>query len=170
MIKKTKIIISLVVVLVISIPLLYYFIFVVPKKEIAEKCQGYYPYWGNFVDCQGVIAINDGWDMDYLSIKDHIHNYEIARVYNRNQYIYSDNKIFVINKKNIKNSSSDGIKNTYYQELFQNGQLMESSYEVVSDIPTYLVVDTVSGETKAYKTISDVPKDQQIYFNDISTH
>ena len=108
--------------------------------------------------------------MDYLSLRDHVHNYEIARVYHVNQYVFLQDKLFVINRKNIENSSSNGDKVTYYQELFQNGKLTETEYSSISDIPNYLVIDVLSGECKTYKTISDVPKDQQVYFNDISAN
>lgn len=155
--------------LIISVLLAYYFSFVTPKKTVAKKCQGFIPNWADFVDCYGVVTINDGWDMDYLSFKDHINKYEIARVYNQNQYIYTDNKIFVINRKPIENSSSNGNETIYYQKLFQSSQLIEKSYNAISDIPIYLVVDTISGEVQAYKNISDVPENKRAYFIELES-
>lgn len=165
--KITLIIISIIAIVFISGFTIYYFWFTKPEKEIFEKCQGFVPSWADFIDCRGIVSINDGWDMDYLSINDHIHKYEIARVYNQNQYVFAQDKLFVINRKNIENSSSNGDKITYYQELFQNGKLADNSYTKVSDIPTYLIIDTISGEVKAYKNLSEVPVDQQPSFKEL---
>lgn len=100
--------------------------------------------------------------MKYLGLKNNLfHDYTIARVYNREQYLYIDNKIFVINRKNIESISSDGAKITYKQELFQNGKLVYTPYDRISDIPTYLIIDTILGEVKAYSNISDIPIGEQ---------
>lgn len=165
--KNLLIITSIVAIIFIGIFTLYYFWFTKPEKEIAIRCQGFVPNWPSFVDFYGTVTINDGWDMDYLSIRDHIHDYTIARVYNQEQYLYIDNKVFVINRKNIESSSSDGVKTTYNQKLFQNGKLLYTPYDRVSDIPTYLIIDTILGEVKAYKNISDIPIDQQNSFKDL---
>lgn len=165
--KITLIIISIISVIFISGYTLYYFWFAKPEKDIAQRCQGYLPSWMSFIDCHGVVSINDGWDMDYISIEDHIREYEIARVYNVNQYVFVQDKLFVINRKNIENSSSNGDKITYYQALFQNGKLVDNSYTKISDIPTYLIIDTISGEVKAYKDLSEVPIDQQNSFKEL---
>ena len=168
MTKKNLTIISVVLVLVAVVSSAWYLSFIAPKKLVAEKCHGFVPNWADFVDCHGMISINDGWDMDYLSLKDHVHKYEIARVDNQNQYIYENNKIFVINRKAIENSSTNGTKTIYYQELFQNGRLSDNPYGEISDIPTFLVVETISGEVEAYKNITDVPIGQQGYFTEIN--
>ncbi len=146
----------------------YYYFIRIPNKKIAERCIQYDREWANLEDCYGLISLRYGWDIDYYYLLDHIHDYEIARIYNLDQYIYENNKIFVINRKTIENSSSNGIKTTYYQELFQNGKLSDNPYSEISDIPTFLVVDTVSGEVQAYKNITDVPSDQQSYFTKIN--
>ena len=78
--KAILIIFAVLVLLVAGISLVYYCSFIIPKKDIAEKCQGFVPNWTDFIDCQGVVSINDGWDMDYISLKDHVHKYEIARI------------------------------------------------------------------------------------------
>lgn len=163
--KKTTIIIIIVfTTLIIGALIAYYFMFIAPKKDIAEKCQGFVPNWVDYIDCHGVVSINDGWDMDYISLKDHVHEYEIARVYNQDQYIYTDNKIFVINKKIIEGSVSNGKRIKYYQELFQNGELKTNYYDIILDIPTYLIINTVSGEVKAHKDITEVPEVEKSYF------
>jgi hypothetical protein len=64
-----------------------YLLWIAPAKLVAEKCQGLEPRWSDFIDCDGAISVTDNWDTDYLSVKDHVHNYEIARVHNKNQYI-----------------------------------------------------------------------------------
>ncbi|MCE9585115.1 hypothetical protein K8Q94_00640 [Candidatus Nomurabacteria bacterium] len=165
--KITLIIIGAIAVISIGGFILYFFWFIKPEKEIAEKCQGFTLNWTDFIDCHGIVSIHDGWDMDYLSIDDHMHDYEIARVYNQNQYIFSDNKVFVKNLKTIEGSSYDGLKTEYYQRLFQDGEVVRNFYDAVSDIPTYLVVDIVSGEAKAYKAIIDVPEAEKAYFEDL---
>jgi hypothetical protein len=167
MTKKIKIIIAIIAILFIAFLGTHYFMFEYPKIGIAKKCQGFVPTWTDFIDCYGIVSINDGWDMDYISLKDHIHKYEIARVYNQNQYIYINNKIFVINLKNIENSASDGFNTTYYQKLFQGGNLIENEYDSISNIPNYLVIDTENGEVKTYKNIDEVPNSEKKYFEDI---
>lgn len=166
--KKTIIIISSVlVVLAIIISTAYYYSFVVPKEAVAERCQNYMPNWENFIECYGVVVVTDAWDEDYISLKDHIHDYEIARIYNQDQYRYADGKVFVINRKNIEKSSSNGIKTTYYQALFQNNKVVEKPYDNVSDIPTYLIIDTQSGEVRDYKDISEASQSEQDYFREL---
>lgn len=166
--NKTIIIISsIVVVLAIIISIAYHYSFVVPKEAVAERCQNYVPNWENFVECYGVVVVTDAWDEDYLSLKDHIHDYEVARVYNQNQYRYVDGKVFVINRNNIEKSSSNGSKTTYYQALFRNNKVIEKSYDSISDIPVYLVIDTKSGEVQDYKKINEVPQSEQDYFKEI---
>lgn len=165
--KTTLIIVSIVIIIFIGIFSLYYFWFTKTEKEIAARCQGFVPNWPSFVDCYGTVAINDGWDMDYLSIRDHIRDYTIARVYNREQYLYIDNKVFVINRQNIESSSSDEVKTIYNQKLFQDGKLTYTSYDRISDIPIYLIIDTLSGEVKAYKDLNSVAKTEIKYFSEI---
>lgn len=168
--KKITILISILLLLIIGGSLTYYFMFEAPKKGIAERCAGYVPNWQNFIDCHGVIAFTDSWDVDYISLKDHIHDYEIARIYNLDQLIYVADKIFVINRNTIKGTISDSTKTQYYQELFQNGQLETNYYDSISDIPTYLVIDYVSGEVKAYSDINEVPQDYKQYFSEIQNN
>ncbi|OHA58446.1 MAG: hypothetical protein A2571_01550 [Candidatus Vogelbacteria bacterium RIFOXYD1_FULL_44_32] len=146
---------------------LYYFWFVAPEKKIALECQNFVPSWLDFIECSGVVAINDGWDMDYISLKDHVHDYEIARVYDQKQYLFVENKLFVINQKYIENSASDNVEVTYYHKLFQNGKLIENSYGSISDIPTYLIVDTKTGEVKAYKDLMEASEAEKKYFSEI---
>lgn len=166
--KKTLLIITGILLIVfVGLSLVYYFGFVLPEKKIAKECQGFIPGWLDFIECSGVIAINDGWDMDYISIKDHVHDYEVARVYNQNQYVFANKKLFVINRKYIENEASDGKETTYYQKLFQNGKLIENSYNSTSTIPNYLIVETQTGEARSYKNIGEVPQSEQDYFKDI---
>ena len=141
--------------------------FTIPKKTLAERCQNYVPNWQNFIECYGVVVITDAWDEDYLSLSDHVHNYEIARIHNQDQYRYINGKLYVINKKYIENSSSNNIKITYYQKLFQNNKLNENPYDFIYSIPTYLVIDTQSGEVKAYKNIDKAPQLEQGYFREL---
>lgn len=165
--NKITIIVSVVILLVIGLSLAYYYSFVAPKKAIAERCANYVPYWTDFVECYGVVVINDGWDMDYLSIRDHVHEYEIARIYNLNQLVHTEEKIYVINRKIIEGQTSDGIKIEYYQKLFQNDEVVKKYYDSISDIPTYLVIDYKSGEVSAYKNITDVPENDRGYFEQL---
>jgi hypothetical protein len=158
---------SILLLLIVGVALAYYLIIVVSKKEVAERCQGYIPNWSNFIDCHGVIVINDAWDVDYLSLKDHVHGYEIARVHDKNQYVYVDGNIFVINRKIIEGSTSDGARTRYYQKLFQNGMLVTNYYDSVSDIPAYLIIDSESGEVRAFQNIAQVPENKQKYFDQI---
>jgi hypothetical protein len=147
--------------------LAYYFEFVIPEREIAQRCANYVPNWMDFLECHGSIVIQDGWDRDYLTLKDHMHEYEVARIYNLNQYKYTDRSIYVKNRKVIEGSVSDGVKVEYYQRLFQNGKVSRSYYENVSEIPTYLVIDFKTGEVRAYKNIGEAPEDEQVYFIEI---
>jgi|SRR3989339_270104 len=165
--KTTIIIISILLLLIIGGSLTYYFMFEAPKKGIAERCAGYVPNWENFIDCHGVITITDSWDVDYISLKDHIHDYEIARIYNMEQFTYVADKIFVINRKTIKGTISDGTKIRYYQELFQDGQLETNYYDSISNIPTYLVINYVSGEVETYSNIDEAPQEYKQYFLEI---
>ncbi len=167
--KITIIVVSLVTMTFAGLFLLHYFWFTAPEKKIAAECQGFVPAWLDYVDCSGVVAINDGWDMDHISIRDHIHDYEIARVYNQDQYIFAEGKLSVINRKYIENSASDGVETTYYQRLFQNGEIVRHPYSAISEIPAYLSVDTQTGEVNAYSNIDDVPKNDQKYFLEIET-
>jgi hypothetical protein len=163
--KKTLIItFSILVLLIVGAWFSYYYIFEAPKKDIVARCAGYVPYWENFIECYGTIAITDGWLSDYISLDDHIHNYEIAGIDNINQYIHTDNKIFVINRHLMEGSSSDGTRTRYYLDFFQNGKLTTNYYDSISDIPTYLVIDFRSGEVEAYKNIDEVPQEYRQYF------
>jgi hypothetical protein len=165
--RTTLFISSAVVIFAISVSFAYYHSFVVPKKIIAEKCGNYVPNWNNFIDCYGVIVINDAWDVDYLSVRDHIHEYEIARVYNQDEYIHINEKIFIINMSTIEGQVSDGEKIQYSQELFQGGRLVTNYYDSISDIPTYLIVNIQSGEVRAYKNLEDVPPEEQTIFEQL---
>lgn len=162
--KITIIIVSLVILTFAGLFLLYYFWFTAPEKKIAAECQGYIPAWPSFIECSGVVAINDGWDIDYISIRDHVHDYSIAHVYNRNQYVFAEGKLFVINREYIENSASDGVETTYYQTLFQNGKMVDHPYSAISEIPTYLSVDVQTGEVNSYNNIDEVPKENKEYF------
>lgn len=166
--KKTLITtISISVLLIAGAWIAYYFVFEVPKKDVAERCAGYIPDWENFIECYGVISITDGWLSDYISLDDHIHKYEIAGIDNINQYIHTDDKIFVINRHLMEGSSSDGIKTTYYLDFFQNGKLATNDYDSISDTPTYLIVDTKTGEVEAYKNIDEVPQEYRNNFAEL---
>jgi hypothetical protein len=169
--KKTIIIIiSILVLFVFGSLFIYYYIFETPKKVIAERCAGYDPNWETFINCYGVITITDSWDKDYISLKDHIHGYEIARIYNLKQFINNDEKIFVINRKTIEGSVSNGKKTQYYQELFQNSHLVTSNYDSILDIPTYLVIDYRSGEVEVYKNTESIPQKYKKYFLEIQNN
>lgn len=164
--KILSIVIIFVVILAVSY-FVYHYSFIVPKKGIIEKCEGYIPDWSNFIDCYGVVSITDAWDVDYLSLKDHVHGYEIARVYNFNQYLYVDGKLYVINRDIIEGQTSDGKKTQYYQKLFQNGEISIDYYDSLSDIPTYLIVNTKTGDVRAYRDKTEISETEKIYFSDI---
>lgn len=142
----------------------YYQLFVIPEREVAQRCANYVPNWMDFLECHGSIVIQDGWDRDYLTLKDHVHKYEVARIFNLNQYKHTNRNIYVINRKVIEGSVSDGVKVSHYQELFQNGEVSRSYYDEVSEIPTYLVIDFGTSEVRAYKNIGEVPENERINF------
>lgn len=165
--KASTIAAIIVSVLVGVFSIAYYFEFVVPGREIAVKCFGYKPDWMVFLDCHGVITITDGWDMDYISLRDHIHKYEVARVYSLDQYKIVGELLYVINRKTIQGSSSNGVRTLYYQRLFQNGNIIEYSYSNVSEIPTYIVINYKSGDARAYKSIDQAPGDEKSVFSEL---
>lgn len=166
--KKTILIIGAVLVLLlIGVLLAYYYSFVVPKKAIAERCENYVPNWENFIDCYGVISVTDAWDVDYLSLKDHVHKYEIARVYNSEQYSYSEGKIYVTNKNTIEGQTSNGQRTYYYQKLYRNNKISTEYYNSISDIPTHLVINTKTGEVKVYKSLTEASETEKQYFAEL---
>jgi hypothetical protein len=92
----------------------------------------------------------------------------LANIYNLDQYVLADGKMYVKNRKveTYQTTFPDG-KIQYYQDLFQNGDIKTYYYDRLSDIPTYLVIDYISGETVAYKSIADVPPNEKQYFEGI---
>jgi hypothetical protein len=165
--KASTIAVIIVSILVGAVSIAYYFEFVVPEREIVQRCAGYAPNYMDFLECHGVISITDGWDMDYLSLTDHVHKYEVARIYDLKQYIHTDEKIYVINRNTIPRSSSNGSRTLYYQKLFQNGKVVENDYLSISEIPTYLVIDYKSGEVRTYRNIEEVPDAEGSFFAEL---
>lgn len=165
--KYLILIIIVLVLLVLSGIAFYQHYVLVPEKAILSKCPNFEPNWSDFVDCYGIITINDGWDKNYLSLKDRLHNYEVARVYNLDQIVNAGDNIYVINRKTIEGSVSDGSKIQYYQELFQNGKLTTNYYDSTNSIPTYLVINYKTGEVRSYKDINMIPEIEKSYFAEI---
>jgi hypothetical protein len=167
--KKSTILLSCTVltVILIGVVLAYYYIFEFPKRSIAERCAGYIPYWETFIDCSGVITITDAWDTNYISIDDHLHGYQIAEIYNLNQITQKNQKMYVINHAISYGYSTNGVETVYYQQLFQNGRVNRNRYNNVSEIPTYLIIDSNSGEVNAFQNINQVPESEQTYFHEI---
>lgn len=165
--KMACILVALFSAVIITGVLCYNYFIKIPTQIIAERCIGYDPEWEDLEDCYGVISIRTGWDINYYYLYDHIHGYEVARIFSIKQYFRNDGKIFVVNRQTIENASSNDGKTIYYQKLFQNGKVTNNSYNNISDIPTYLVINMQSGEVVVYKNIADVPQSEQSYFREI---
>lgn len=165
--KHKKIIRILLLVSIIIAASGYYYFIKIPTKRISERCIQYDPKWENLEDCYGLISIRYGWDIDYYYLLDHVHDYEVARIYGLDQFVYQNGKILVINRQAVEEGETDGVKAKYRQKTFQNGQLTESSYDDISEIPTYLAIDTVSGEVEAYVSAGDAPAEYRPYFSEL---
>jgi hypothetical protein len=138
-----------------------------PSNDVLDRCIGYNYKWENFIDCYGVVSIRDGWDIDYLYLQDNLRDYDLAWIDDFNQFKVVDNILYVKSREPIPMSLGSGENATYLQKLFVNGELKYFKYESPSEIPLYLIVDTISGEAKAYKTIEDVPEEAREYFGEI---
>jgi len=137
-------------------------------QETAKKCIGYDPNWPLLTDCYGMVSTSQAFDIKGYSLVDHIHNYELAEVDNINQYKYQEGKIYVKNREPFNCSPVDkNGQEQFCHNLFQNGQIRTNYYDSVSDIPTYLIIDSKSGEVQAFQDTAQVPENEQNYFNQI---
>lgn len=138
-----------------------------PDRKIAARCINYSATQPGLIDCFGTISIYDSWDADYLSIDDHVHNYELARIFDLRNFRVAGNKFYVKNEQIIEGYVSDGKKIQYYQKLFQDNQLKTNYYSAQTDIPQYFVIDYKTGEVSAYKDLKSVPANERNYFGSL---
>jgi hypothetical protein len=119
------------------------------KQQIAARCTGYDPQWEGLFDCYGLISIF-GSDQNTYQVQD---NKEpgaiVAEIDNPNDFIIEGYNMYLrdIEPKVTCNNLVPGK----YCGVFQvNGKKVEYDYDTADQVPTYIIINTITGDERFY--------------------
>jgi hypothetical protein len=151
--KKNKLKLIIFGTLIVILSSCYYYIYL-PEKVIRDRCSFVVPKSIEMDDCYGVISINSAWDVGYIYLTDHIHNYQIARVYNINNIKIYNDYLYIINEE-PEFVDTTGSKPLYLQHLFLDGNVSEIKAKNKSELLNYIIVNYKTGNLVAKQKIED---------------
>ncbi len=126
----------------------------------------------DFFDCHNTIAI-DKWLYDQVTIYslwDIQHKYYVVGFRSFDQYRLMNDIMYVVNHSKDSDSyiAFGGIK-YYDEEYFINGEMKTFYHTSIETMPNYFAIDTVTGNVRPYKMLSEVPVAEQSIFQEIET-
>lgn len=122
----------------------------------------------NTLECYVKITINDGWDLDYMYIINHVYKYEIARFKGQNNYKLINETIYIVNSKNLHDSFKEGTVTMYYQSILVDGKVKRFEANNPEDMYKYFIVNINSGDVESYKSLTEMDKEKALIVSSFS--
>lgn len=127
-----------------------------------------------FEDCHNNIAIEISYvSKAHFRLYDITHQYPIVGFKTFDSYRLIADTMYVFNKPKEEVSYSYDIdengKKRYLEEYFVNGEMKFFYYDTIDQMPRYFVIDTITGNVRLYRTLSEASLDEQSIFQEIET-
>ncbi|MDA9475085.1 hypothetical protein XI03_11360 [Bradyrhizobium sp. CCBAU 65884] len=133
-----------------------------------SRCTDYNPQWLGMLDCYGVISIWERDNSGYL-VQNNKHTGPIvAQIKSPNAFVVYANLMYLIDitPKGICNNLVPG---KYCGDFQVNGQPKSYYYDRPEQVPTYLVIDTKTGDERFYANLKDAPVADRAIFERLLT-
>jgi hypothetical protein len=162
--KKETIIISIAVILILGLAFALNSYVSNKNKEVSSRCTNY-DAKNDAVDCYGLISIYANEGPGYtLNLNDPSLDF-IASINNLNEFKVIGNYLYVINKQ--PHTCFDNLTHKYCFDFRVNGKYTGYEYNSISEIPTYLIVDTQNGNENLYVNPQEASSSAQVIFKEI---
>jgi hypothetical protein len=133
------------------------------RQVILDRCTGYDANWLDMVDCYGVISIhwNDNGKYDLVNNVDR--GWTVAEINSPTDFNLETGKIYLISIT-PPGLCAVASRGKYCAEFQVNGEPKELGYASADQVPTYLIIDTKTGDERFYANLNDVPEAERASF------
>jgi hypothetical protein len=137
-------------------------------KKIVDRCADYNPQWLGMLDCYGVISVWQPDNSGYLIQNNSKSGSIIAQIKSADDFIVRSNEMYLIDitPKGVCNNLVPGK----YCGSFQiNGNERTYYYDSPDQVPTYVIIDTKTGDERVYANLADAPQIDRVVFQSLLT-
>jgi hypothetical protein len=133
------------------------------RQVILDRCTGYDANWLDMVDCYGVISIhwNDNGKYDLVNNVDR--GWTVAEINSPTDFNLETGRIYLISIT-LPGLCAVASRGKYCAEFQVNGEPKELGYASADQVPTYLIIDTKTGDERFYANLNDVPEAERASF------
>lgn len=125
-----------------------------------------------FYDCYDNIAIEISYVSDkHFRLYDIKHQYPVIgfKTFDFYQLVGDTMYVFSIPKEGGSYDVDENGKKRYFKSAFVDGEKQFFYYDNADQMPRYFAIDTITGNVRFYRELSEVPRDEQSIFKDIET-
>jgi hypothetical protein len=166
---KKSYVIAIVVVLVACLLLCIQVFYWGPTwKKIVDRCTDYNPRWLGMLDCYGVISVWQPDNSGYLIQNNTQSGSIIAQIKSADDFIVQSNEMYLIDIT-PKSACNNLVPGKYCGSFQINGKAKTYYYDSPDQVPTYLIIDTETGDERSYANLADAPQSDRVIFQSLLT-
>jgi hypothetical protein len=146
-----------------------WFFYVPPSwQQVINRCTNYDPQWLGMLDCYGVISIWQPDNSGYLVQNNKHLGPTIAQIKAVDEFIVRDDQMYLIDitPKGVCNNLAPG---KYCGDFQIDGEPKTLYYDSPEEVPTYLIIDTKTGNERFYANLKDTPEADRALFERLLT-
>ncbi len=134
-------------------------------QKVTVRCINYNPEWRGIVDCYGIISISSD-DGEYFLGRTTEPGPIFAYIKNSNAFTLRDNDMYFVDvtPKGICNNL---MSDKYCANFQVKGESKNYYYDTPEEVPTYIIIDTQTGDERFYAKIEDAPAYDQMIFREL---
>jgi hypothetical protein len=163
---------TFIIIIAVSVTLLIVLVwfFHVPSsgQNVLSRCTDYNPEWLGMVDCYGVVSIWQPNNSGYLVENNAIPGSIIAQIQNQDSFVVRSDRLYLrdITPKGICNNLVPG---KYCGNFQVDGEQKTFYYDSPDRVPTYLIINTKTGDEQFYIKPQDASSADQSVFQELLT-
>jgi hypothetical protein len=141
-----------------------WFVYVPPSwQRVIDRCIGYDPQWRGMLDCYSVISIWQPDNSGYLIINNRRPGAILAQIGAADDFIVESNQMYLVDVT-PKGKCAVPARGQFCRDFQVNGEPKEFGYDNPDQVPTYLIIDTKTGNEHFYANLKDAPASDRAIF------
>jgi hypothetical protein len=137
-------------------------------RQVIDRCVGYDPQWWAMLDCYGVISIWRPDNSGYLILNNVSRGWIVAEISDADNFIMQNNQMYIIDTA-PKGGCAVAERGNFCRDFQVNGETKVFGYKSADAVPTYLIIDTKTGDERFYANLKDAPQADRAIFEQLLT-
>jgi hypothetical protein len=151
-----KMVTGIVLVVTVAFVLAWFFYEPPSWRQMINRCTDYDPHWLGMVDCYGLISIWQPHNSEYLVENNKQPGPIIAQIKSADAFIVKGNEMYLVEITPLGRCAVPA-RGKYCRDVQVNGEPEELGYDSPNKVPTFLIIDTNTGDERFYADLTDVP-------------